>query len=66
MYVNAYMHIFLSLGSQTMHKVLIKTYDKLISILNSSILNLSKHFVAKNVITTEDEEEIHNAGRDKV
>ena len=57
--------MFLSLGSQTMHKVLIKNYDKLISILNSSVLNLSKHFVAKNIITIEDEKEIRNADRDK-
>ena len=48
-----------------MHKVLIKNYDKLISILNSSVLNLSKHFVAKNIITIEDEEEIRKADRDK-
>ena len=55
----------LSLDSQNMHKVFIRNYDKLINIFNTSVVNLSKHFVAKNVITIEDEEEIRNAGRDK-
>lgn len=55
----------LSSDSQTVHQVLIKNYDKLISILSTSIVNLSKHFVAKNLITPEEEEEIVSAGRDK-
>ena len=48
-----------------MHKVLLKNYDKLINVLNTSIVNLSKYFVASNLITTEDEDEILNASRDK-
>ena len=56
----------LSLGSpQTMHKVFIKYYDKLTNILNTSITNLSRYFVASNLITPEDEDEIFNATRDK-
>lgn len=43
----------------------IKNYSKLSSILNTSILDLSKHFVAENLITTEDQEEIFNTTRDK-
>ena len=40
----------------------IRNYDKL---TNISIVNLSKYFVARNVITIQDEEEILCAGRDK-
>ena len=58
-------HFLISLGSQTIHKVLIKNYDKLVNVLNTSIVNLSKYFVANNLITTEDEDEIFNATRDK-
>ena len=52
----------LSSGSQSVHKVFIKNYDKLMSI---NIVNLSKYFVSENVITIEDEEEILSASRDK-
>ena len=53
------------LGSQTMHKVLLKNCDKLINVLNTSIINLSKYFVANNLISTDDEDEILHAPRDK-
>ena len=48
-----------------MHKVIVNNYDKLINVLNTSIMNLSKYFVANNLITLEDEDEIFNATRDK-
>ena len=49
-----------------MHKVLLKNYDKLINVLNTSIVNLSKYFVANNLISTDDEDEILIAqSRDK-
>ena len=44
--------------------MLIRNYDKLINVLNTSIVNLSKYFVAEKLITTEDEKEIFNANRD--
>jgi len=53
------------LGSHTVHKVFLRNYDKLTNVLNTSIVNLSKYFVANNLITTEDQEEIYNADRDK-
>ena len=62
MYVQVTYTIVLSSGSRFVHKVFIKNYDKL---MNISIVNLSKHFVACNLITIQDEEEILSADRDK-
>ena len=47
------------------HKIFLRNYSELTAVLNTSITNLSTHFVSKQVITTEDEELIHQTPTDK-
>ena len=57
--------VYFQIANQaTEHKIFIKHYASLTTVLSRSIMRLSKHFVAAKVITTEEEEEIHTA-RDK-
>jgi len=57
--------VYFQIANQAIeHKIFIKHYASLTTVLNRSIMHLSKYFVAAKVITTEEEEEIHTA-RDK-
>ena len=47
------------------HKIFLRNYSKLTAVLNTTITNLSTHFVSKQVITIEDEELIHKTPTDK-
>ena len=56
----------LYVGNQSVeHKIFLKNYSELTAVLNTNITNLSTHFVSKEVITTEDEELIHQTVTDK-
>ena len=57
--------VYFLVNQSVEHKIFLRNYSELTAVLNTNITNLSAHFVSKQVITTEDEELIHQTPTDK-